>query len=332
MSLPTTKLGSKGPEVCVLGFGAMGISAYYETLLNDEQAFAVLDKVVESGVTFLDTARIYNDNELLIGRWFKARPGVREKLFLCTKFGIKTDGSGFLASPEYIKQSLDESLERLGVDSIDLYYQHRMDPNTPVETVMKTLKGFVEEGKIKYIGLSECSAATLRRACKIHQVTAVQIEYSPFAVEAEKNGLIEACAELGVGVVAYSPLARGMLTGALTSLADLGPTDWRLSNPRFQPDTFAANLKLVEAFKAIAEKKGATPGQVCLAWIISQGYVPIPGTTKIDRVVENAGSATLTLTEEEKKSIREFVDAAADAVAGDRYPTDGDLYADTPEL
>lgn len=286
--------------------------------------------MVELGITFLDTARIYNDNELVIGRWFKARPGVREKIFLCSKFGIKVDGSGYDGSPEYIKQSLNESLERLGVDSIDLYYQHRMDPKTPVETVVKTLKGFVEEGKIKYIGLSECSAATLRRANKIHQITAVQIEYSPFAVEAETNGLIEACKELSVGVVAYSPLARGLLTGQLTSLDSLDKNDWRLNNPRFQPDTFPANLKLVNAFTAIAEKKGATPGQVCLAWIISQGYVPIPGTTKLTRLAENAASTKVVLSEEELKSIREFVDAAA--VAGSRYPTDTDLYADTPEL
>ncbi|KAK9462594.1 NADP-dependent oxidoreductase domain-containing protein [Lipomyces oligophaga] len=329
MPLPTTKLGANGPEVTVLGYGAMGVSAFYGSHLGDTEAFAIFDKLVELGITFLDTARVYNDNEEVIGRWFK-KSGKRDQVFLCSKFGFNMKLGGLDSSPEYIKVSLEESLARLGVDSIDLFYQHRMDPKVPIETVMQTLAGFVQEGKIKYIGLSECSADTLRRACKIHPVTAVQIEYSPFSVEAEQNGLFDACKELGVGVVAYSPLSRGMLTGTVTKLSDFAPDDWRLTNPRFSAENFPKNLALVDGIKQIADSKGVTPGQLTLAWIISQGYVPIPGTTKIERLVENAGAATIILTEEEKVAIRKFVDAAK--VSGDRYSDTSALYADTPSL
>ncbi|KAK9430295.1 NADP-dependent oxidoreductase domain-containing protein [Lipomyces doorenjongii] len=328
MAIPTTQLGKYGPAVTAIGFGAMGISAFYGPKLDDEAAFAVLDKAVELGCTFWDTARLYNDNEEVIGRWF-AKTGKRSEIFLCTKFGIKPDYSSD-GSPEYVKQSCEDSLQRLGVDTIDLFYQHRMDQSLPIEVTVGAMAGLVKQGKVKYLGLSECSAATLRRACAVHHIAAVQIEYSPFAVEAEQNGLIEACKELGVAVVAYSPLSRGFLTGAYTKPEDFPEGDFRRAAPRFQKENFDANLKLLDAFKKIASKKNATPGQVTLAWLIAKGAIPIPGTTKIARLEENVKAAYVQLTEEELDEINEFVQNAD--VAGDRYASAHNLYADTPEL
>ncbi|KAK9489116.1 NADP-dependent oxidoreductase domain-containing protein [Lipomyces doorenjongii] len=328
MAIPTTQLGKYGPAVTAIGFGAMGISAFYEPKLDDEAAFAVLDKAVELGCTFWDTARLYNDNEEVIGRWF-AKTGKRSEIFLCTKFGIKPDYSSD-GSPEYVKQSCEDSLQRLGVDTIDLFYQHRMDQSLPIEVTVGAMAGLVKQGKVKYLGLSECSAATLRRACAVHHIAAVQIEYSPFAVEAEQNGLIEACKELGVAVVSYSPLSRGFLTGAYTKPEDFPEGDYRRAAPRFQKENFDANLKLLDVFKKIASKKNATPGQVTLAWLIAKGAIPIPGTTKIARLEENVKAAYVQLTEEELDEINEFVQNAD--VAGDRYASSHNLYADTPEL
>ncbi|KAK9350746.1 NADP-dependent oxidoreductase domain-containing protein [Lipomyces doorenjongii] len=319
MAIPTTQLGKYGPA---------GISAFYGPKLDDEAAFAVLDKAVELGCTFWDTARLYNDNEEVIGRWF-AKTGKRSEIFLCTKFGIKPDYSSD-GSPEYVKQSCEDSLQRLGVDTIDLFYQHRMDQSLPIEVTVGAMAGLVKQGKVKYLGLSECSAATLRRACAVHHIAAVQIEYSPFAVEAEQNGLIEACKELGVAVVAYSPLSRGFLTGAYTKPEDFPEGDFRRAAPRFQKENFDANLKLLDVFKKIASKKNATPGQVTLAWLIAKGAIPIPGTTKIARLEENVKAAYVQLTEEELDEINEFVQNAD--VAGDRYASAHNLYADTPEL
>ncbi|KAK9242828.1 NADP-dependent oxidoreductase domain-containing protein [Lipomyces tetrasporus] len=317
MVLPTTQLGKDGPEVTVIGYGAMGISAFYEPKLDDEAAFAVLDKAVELGCTFWDTARIYNNNEEVIGRWF-AKTGKRSEIFLCTKFGIKPDFSTD-GSPDYVKKSCEESLQRLGVKTIDLFYQHRMDQSLPIEVTVGAMAELVKQGKVKYLGLSECSAATLRRAYAVHPITAVQIEYSPFAVEAEQNGLIEACNELGVAVVAYSPLSRGFLTGAYTKPEDFPGGDYRRNAPRFQKENFDANLKLLDEFKHLAAKKNATPGQMALAWLIAKGAIPIPGTTKIARLEENINAAYVQLTEEEFDDINEFVQKAGKVVAGARY-------------
>ncbi|KAJ8104374.1 NADP-dependent oxidoreductase domain-containing protein [Lipomyces tetrasporus] len=328
MAIPTTQLGKYGPAVSAIGFGAMGISAFYEPKLDDAAAFALLDKAVELGCTFWDTARMYNNNEEVIGRWF-AKTGKRSEIFLCSKFGVKPDFSTD-GSPEYVKQSCEESLQRLGVDTIDLFYQHRMDQSLPIEVTVGAMAELVKQGKVKYLGLSECSAATLRRACTVHHIAAVQIEYSPFAVEAEQNGLIEACKELGVAVVAYSPLSRGFLTGAYTKPEDFPEGDYRRAAPRFQKENFDANLKLLDEFKKIASKKNATPGQVTLAWLIANGAIPIPGTTKIARLEENVKAAYVQLTEEEFDEITEFVQNAD--VAGDRYASSYNLYADTPEL
>ncbi|KAK9446410.1 NADP-dependent oxidoreductase domain-containing protein [Limtongia smithiae] len=329
MAIPTRTLGKDGPEVTVLGYGAMGISAFYEPTLDDEAAFAVLDKAYALGVTFWDTARIYNNNEEVIGRWFK-RTGLRDKIFLCTKFGINPDTWATTGTPEYVAQSCAESLERLGVDCIDLFYQHRIDQTVPIEITVGAMAELVKAGKVKYLGLSECSESTLRRADAVHHISAIQIEYSPFSLDAEHNGLIAAAKELGVAIVAYSPLSRGVLTGQYTSPDDFPADDWRRNVPRFAPENFAKNLALVEGIKAIAAKNGATPGQVTLAWLISLGAIPIPGTTKASRLEENAGSVAVVLSEEEKQEIRTLVDNAD--IAGARYASEDGLYADTPQL
>ncbi|KAK9321104.1 NADP-dependent oxidoreductase domain-containing protein [Lipomyces orientalis] len=335
MELPTTTLGKDGPEVTAIGYGAMGISAFYEPHLTDEQAFPLFDKLLDLGCTFWDTARIYGDNEEIIGRYF-AQTGNRSKVFLCTKVGYKAPvvGGGIATpsgEPEFIRSSCEQSLKRLGVETIDLYYQHRIDTTIPIE---KTIEGFAElvkEGKIRYIGLSECSAATLRRAYKVHPITAVQIEYSPFSLDPETNGLLDACKELGVAVVAYSPLSRGFLTGAYSSPDDFEPNDVRKRLPRFQAENFAPNLELVKKLKTIADSKGATTGQVSLAWLMALGAIPIPGSTKMARIDENVASVNVKLTEEEMKTIREYVDAAN--IVGGRYPpVVTNLYADTPAL
>ncbi|KAK9358521.1 NADP-dependent oxidoreductase domain-containing protein [Lipomyces starkeyi] len=289
----------------------MGISAYYEPRLDDEAAFAVLDKALALGYTFWDTARIYNNNE---------ETGNRSQIFLCTKFGIEPDYSTN-GSPEYVKKSCDESLARLGAETIDLF---------PIEVTVGAMAELVKEGKVRYLGLSECSEATVRRACAVHHISAVQIEFSPFAIEAERNGLIEACKELGVAVVAYSPLSRGFLTGAYTKPEDFPEGDWRRAQPRFQKENLDAKLKLLEEFKNIAGKKNATRGQVALAWLIAKGVIPIPGTTKLDRLEENIKAAYVQLTKDEFDEITEFVQNAD--VAGDRYSSSLGLYADTPEL
>ncbi|KAK9466826.1 NADP-dependent oxidoreductase domain-containing protein [Lipomyces arxii] len=329
MSVKTIQLGKDGPTVTALGYGAMGISVFYEPKLDDEAAFKVLDKALDLGITFLDTARIYANNEEVIGKWLK-KTGKRSEIFLCTKFGVRVDNFQPCGEPEYVKQSCNESLERLGTDCIDLFYQHRMDPTLPIEKTVAAMAELVKEGKVKYLGLSECSAATLRRACAVHHITAVQIEYSPFSMDAEANGLIDACKELGVGIVAYSPLSRGFLTGAYKSPDDFPENDWRRSNPRFSPENFAANLKLLDVIKKVADSKGCTPGQVALAWLMAQGVLPIPGTTKLNRLEENAGSLKVTLSSEEVHEIRAFIEKAT--VKGDRYASTQNLYADTPPL
>ncbi|KAK9370458.1 NADP-dependent oxidoreductase domain-containing protein [Lipomyces kononenkoae] len=317
MPLPTTQLGKDGPQVTSIGFGAMGISAFYASKLDDEAAFVVLDKALELGCTFWDTARLYNDNEEVIGRWF-AKTGKRTEIFLCTKFGVNPGDFTNDGSPKCVKESCEDSLQRLGVQTIDLFYQHRMDPSIPIEITVGAMAELVKEGKVRYLGLSECSAATLRRAYAVHPIAAVQIEYSPFEIEAERNGLIEACKELGVAVVAYAPLSRGFLTGAYTKPEDFPENDFRrFASPRFQKENFDANLKLVDEFKEIAAKKNATPGQAALAWLIAKGVIPIPGTTKVARLEENVRAAHVELTKAEIDEINVFVENAE--VAGDRY-------------
>ncbi|KAM3072528.1 hypothetical protein ACMFMG_009324 [Clarireedia jacksonii] len=334
--LPTRKLGKNGPEVIAQGFGLMGLSAFYGKPEPDEARFKVLDRAYDLGQTFWDSADIYLDSEDLVGKWFR-RTGKRDEIFLATKFANKVaaDGSRSVdSSPEYCREACAKSLKRLGIETIDLYYCHRVDRVTPIEKTVEAMVALKNEGKIKYLGLSEVSADTIRRACKVHHIDAVQIEYSPFAIDIEQNDVLKTCRELGVAVIAYSPLGRGFLTGQYKSRDDFEEGDFRLYSPRFSEENFPKNLALVEKFKQIASKKGCTPGQLTLAWLMAQGddIIPIPGTKKIKYLEENLGSLNVTLTGEEEKEIRKAVETAE--VHGARYPEGmaGYLFADTPPL
>ncbi|EDU47025.1 Tas oxidoreductase related to aryl-alcohol dehydrogenase [Pyrenophora tritici-repentis] len=336
MSLPTAPLGRNGPKVNRLGFGAMGLSAFYGKPKPDDERLAVFDRAYELGERFWDTSDVYGDNELLIGKWFAANPEKRVDIFLATKFAAKDGGASVDSSPEYAKQAIDTSLKRLGVEHVDLYYVHRVDQKTPIELTVQALADLVNLGKIKYIGLSEISSDTLRRAHRVHPITAVQIEYSPFVldIESKQIDLLNTCRELGVAVVAYSPLSRGMLTGTLKSPDDLEEGDFRRFAPRFSKENFPKNLKLVDHITEMAKAKGVTPGQLTLAWLLAQGedIFPIPGTTKKDRLEENVGSLKVSLTKEEEAEIRKACEEAE--IAGARYPEDymKSCYADTPAL
>ncbi|KAF6223944.1 hypothetical protein HO133_010518 [Letharia lupina] len=336
-SLPTRQLGKNGPQVTALGFGAMGLSAFYGKPESDEDRFKILDKAYDMGETFWDSADVYMDNEDLIGKWFK-RTGKRDDIFLATKFAnTMKDGSMTVRSdPEYVKEACEKSLKRLGIPTIDLYYCHRLDRKTPVEKTVEAMAQLKKEGKIKYLGLSEVSSASLRRAHAVHPISAVQIEYSPFTTDIESPdiALLKTCRELGVATVAYSPLGRGMLTGAYKSPADFEEGDFRSRSPRFSEENFPKNLKLVEEIKQIAQKKGCTPGQLTLAWLLAQGedVIPIPGTKKIKYLEENLAALEVKLTSSENADIRKAVENAE--VHGQRYPEQmmGTLFADTPEL
>jgi len=339
--LPTRKLGKNGPLVPALGFGLMGLSAFYGTPEPDSERFTVLDRAYELGETFWDSADMYQDSEDLVGKWFK-RTGKRDEIFLATKFGNLIIGEGgeqkrvVNSSPEYVRQACEKSLKRLGTAWIDLYYCHRVDRKTPIEMTVEAMAELKKEGKIKYLGLSEISADTLRRACKVHHIDAVQIEYSPFAIDIEQPdiNLLKTCRELGVAIIAYSPLGRGLLTGAYKSPSDFSSDDFRKFLPRFSAENFPKNIKLVDGLVSLAAKKGCTPGQLTLAWLLAQGedIIPIPGTKKIKYLEENLGALEVKLSEEEEKEIRKLVEGAE--VHGERYPEvmAGYLYADTPAL
>lgn len=281
----------------------------------------------------------YSDSEDLLGKWFKLHPERRQDIFLATKFGNLVDGNGkriVRSDPAYIKEACAKSLKRLGVDTIDLYYAHRLDGVTPVEHTVQAMKELKDEGKVKFLGLSECSAKSLDRACKISHIAAVQIEYSPFTIDIERPeiDLLATCRKLGVATVAYSPLGRGMLTGAYKSLDDFEADDFRRLAPRFSKDNFPKNLELADKLEAMAKKKGVTPGQLSLAWLMRQGedVIPIPGTKKIKYLEENVGALGVKLTDQEGEEIRRAVEEAE--VVGDRYPQGmaAQLFADTPEL
>lgn len=292
----------------------------------------------ESGCTFWDTADRYGDSEELIGKWFKST-GKRNEIFLATKFGLASDIPGRLVcgDPEYVPNALEKSLNRLGVDHVDLYYLHRPDQQVPIELTIGAMAKLVEAGKVKYLGLSECSVDTLRRAHAVHPITALQVEYSPFTldIEWEKVGLLKAARELGITIVAYSPLGRGMLTGQYRSPDDFEEGDFRRIVPRYSKENFPNILKLVDGLKAIGERHNATAGQVSLAWILAQGedIIPIPGTTKTKYLHENLGALKLQLSAEELQEVRDVADAA-NATNGLRYPAMGAalLFADTPPL
>ncbi|KAI4954292.1 hypothetical protein J4E91_002003 [Alternaria rosae] len=336
MSLPTAPLGRDGPQVNRLGFGLMGLSSFYGKPKPDSERLAMLDLAHKIGERFWDSSDVYGDNEDLIGQWFKANPEKREDIFLATKFAFKNSTGTIDTSPEHVKVAIEKSLQRLGVEHVDLYYCHRVDQKTPIELTVQAMADLVNLKKVKYLGLSEVSSETLRRAHKVHPISAVQVEYSPFALEIESKqiDLLKTCRELGVAVVAYSPLSRGMLTGAIKSPDDFEEGDFRRYAPRFSAENFPKNLKLVDRITEIAKEKGVTPGQLTLAWLMAQGndIFPIPGTTKPERLEENVGSLKVELSTEEEQKIRKACEEAE--ISGGRYPESfmKMCYADTPSL
>ena len=323
MTLPQRTLGTDSPlTVSALGLGCMGMSEFYGT--PDEPAgVATIHRALDLGVTFLDTADMYGPftNEQLVG---KAIAGRRDEVQLATKFGNerRPDGSrvGINGRPEYVRSACDASLQRLGTDHIDLYYQHRVDPNVPIEETVGAMAELVEAGKVRHLGLSEAAAATIRRAQATHPITALQTEYSLFTRDVEDE-ILPTLRELGIGLVPYSPLGRGLLTGTITSEAALDENDSRRSPyfPRFQGEALEANLALVDKIREIAEAKGCTPGQLALAWVLAQGedVVPIPGTKRVKYLEENVGALNVTLTPEDLAALDSAV--PRDAVAGARY-------------
>ncbi|KAJ2368966.1 hypothetical protein H4S01_001283 [Coemansia sp. RSA 2610] len=331
-SFPTTEIGIPGNKTRVprIGLGAMGMSSVYGAA-DDEQSVEVLNHAIDIGCTFWDTADIYGTghNEKLLSRVLKDR---RKDVFLCTKFGItfkqpepgfKGDFTqlmtGFDGSPDYVRKCINESLARLGTDYIDLYYQLRMDPNTPIEETVQALAELVKEGKIRYIGLSECSPDELRRAHRIHPITAVQVEYSPWSIHIETNGILDICRELGITVVAYSPLGHGIMTGSIRSFDNLKDHDWRRTYSRFKPGHLEQNLKLVDALSEMASKQNCTSGQLALAWLLAQenNMIVIPGTKQVNYLNENFHAGKVKLGDNEIKALRKLVDNAD--ICGGRY-------------
>ena len=309
------------------GLGCMGMSEFYGTA-DQEEAERTIHRALDLGVTFLDTADMYGPftNERLVGQ---AIAGRRDEVVLATKFGNERgeDGSyrGVNGRPEYVRRACDASLQRLGVDVIDLYYQHRVDTTVPVEDTWGALRELVEVGKIRHAGISEASPETIRRAHAVQPVTAVQTEYSLWTRDPEDNGVLATCAELGIGFVAYSPIGRGFLSGEIRSLDDLAPDDFRRRNPRFQGEAFEQNLRLVDRAREIADEKGVTASQLALAWVMAQSdrggnpaVVPIPGTKRVTYLEENAAAAEIELTGDELARIDEA--APVGAAQGDRYP------------
>jgi aryl-alcohol dehydrogenase-like predicted oxidoreductase len=316
------KLGRGGPVVSALGLGCMGMSEFYGWR-DDAESLATIQRALELGVTFFDTADTYGPftNERFLGRAIRGR---RDRVVIATKFGILRDAdspgfAGVSGKPSYVKKACEESLRRLGVDCIDLYYQHRPDPETPIEETIGAMAQLVREGKVRYLGLSEAEADRIRRAHAVHPITALQSEYSLWTRDPEDE-VLGVCRELGIGFVPYSPLGRGFLTGKITRFEDLAPDDYRRTAPRFQGENFERNLKLVQQVTEIARDKGCTPAQLALAWVLAQGQdiVPIPGTKRRKYLEENVGALEVMLTADDLERIDEV--APKDVAAGSRYP------------
>ena len=322
--MKTRKLGQSGLEVSAIGFGCMGINFGYGQSLDKQQGIALIRTAVERGVTFFDTAEVYGPftNEELVG---DALAPVRQQVKIATKFGFAIDPktgkqSGMNSRPEHIRAVADASLKRLKTERIDLFYQHRVDPDVPIEDVAGAVKGLIQQGKVKHFGLSEPGAQTIRRAHAVQPITAIQNEYSLWTRGPESNGVLQACEELGIGFVPYSPLGKGFLTGTMNANTKLANDDFRSQLPRFTPEAMQANQALVDLLGRIATRKNATPAQIALAWLLAQKpwIVPIPGTKRRERLEENLGAADVDLTKDDLAEIEQA--ASAITIQGARYP------------
>nr|WP_304665013.1 aldo/keto reductase [Pseudomonas savastanoi] len=316
-------MGHHGPQVSAIGLGCMGMSDFYTTGIDEKESIATLHRALELGVTFFDTADMYgpHTNETLLGR---ALEGKREGIYLASKFGIvrgdDPHARGVNGSPAYIHQSIDASLKRLNTGYLDLYYQHRVDPNVPIEDTIGAMAELVKAGKVRHIGICEASAATIERAHNVHPLAAVQSEYSLWSRDPEHDNVLATCRRLGIAFVAYSPLGRGFLTGALRTPDDFAADDYRRFSPRFQGENFNRNLALVEKVKALAAAKGVSASQLALAWVLAQGddIIPIPGTKQRKYLESNVAAASLTLSTDELAQL-DAIFPAQGAVSGERY-------------